>query len=68
MNAVSPGIIRTEIHERSSGDGDRVERFRSKIPLNRAGEPEEIAETVLFLMSEAASYITGANIPVSGGR
>lgn len=68
VNAVSPGITRTDIHERSTGDAGRMERFRSKIPLNRIGEPEEIAEAVLFLMSEAASYITGANIPVSGGR
>ncbi|NIX77256.1 glucose 1-dehydrogenase [Microvirga terricola] len=68
VNAVSPGITRTDIHERSTGDAGRMERFRSKIPLNRIGEPEEIAEAVLFLMSDAASYITGANIPVSGGR
>ncbi|MCB8822114.1 SDR family oxidoreductase [Microvirga rosea] len=68
VNAVSPGITRTEIHEKSTGDAARVERFRSKIPMNRIGEPEEIAETILFLMSDAASYITGANISVSGGR
>jgi NAD(P)-dependent dehydrogenase (short-subunit alcohol dehydrogenase family) len=68
VNAVSPGITRTEIHARSTGDAGRMERFRSKIPMNRIGEPEEIAETILFLMSDAASYITGANIPVSGGR
>ncbi|MGO4571411.1 glucose 1-dehydrogenase [Microvirga sp. 2TAF3] len=68
VNAVSPGITRTEIHEKSTGDAGRMERFRSKIPLNRIGEPEEIAEAILFLMSDAASYITGANIPVSGGR
>ena len=68
VNAVSPGITRTEIHERSTGDAGRVERLRSKIPLDRIGEPDEVAEAVLFLMSDAASYITGANIPVSGGR
>lgn len=68
VNAVSPGITRTDIHERSTGDGGRVERLRSKIPLDRIGEPEEVAEAVLFLMSDAASYITGANLPVSGGR
>ncbi|MGO4704251.1 SDR family oxidoreductase [Microvirga sp. 2MCAF38] len=68
VNAVSPGITRTDIHEKSTGDAGRMERFRSKIPLNRVGEPEEVAEAVLFLMSDAASYITGANIPVSGGR
>jgi NAD(P)-dependent dehydrogenase (short-subunit alcohol dehydrogenase family) len=68
VNAVSPGMTRTDIHERSTQDAGRLERLRPHIPLNRIGEPEEIAEAVLFLMSEAASYITGANIPVSGGR
>jgi NAD(P)-dependent dehydrogenase (short-subunit alcohol dehydrogenase family) len=68
VNAVSPGMTLTEIHERSTGDVGRVERLQSKIPLGRAGEPEEIAEAVVFLMSGAASYITGANLTVSGGR
>jgi NAD(P)-dependent dehydrogenase (short-subunit alcohol dehydrogenase family) len=68
VNAVSPGMTKTDIHERSTQDVGRMERLRPHIPLNRIGEPEEIAEAVLFLMSEAASYITGANIPVSGGR
>jgi NAD(P)-dependent dehydrogenase (short-subunit alcohol dehydrogenase family) len=68
VNAVSPGLTLTEIHERSTGDAGRVERLRNRIPLARPGAPEEIAEAVLFLMSDAASYITGANVPVSGGR
>jgi NAD(P)-dependent dehydrogenase (short-subunit alcohol dehydrogenase family) len=68
VNAVSPGITRTDLHERSTGDAGRVERLRAKIPLERIAEPREVAETILFLMSDAASYITGANIPVSGGR
>lgn len=68
VNAVSPGLTRTDIHERSTGDAARMERLLPYIPLNRIGEPEEIAEAVLFLMSDAASYITGANLPVSGGR
>ncbi|WP_201832156.1 SDR family oxidoreductase [Microvirga zambiensis] len=68
VNAVSPGMTKTDIHERSTQDAGRLERLRPHIPLNRIGEPEEIAEAVLFLMSDAASYITGANIPVSGGR
>lgn len=68
VNAVSPGLTRTDIHERSTEDAGRVERLRPNIPMNRIGEPEEVAEAVLFLMSDAASYITGANLPVSGGR
>lgn len=68
VNAVSPGMTKTDIHERSTQDAGRLERLRPNIPLNRIGEPEEIAEAVLFLMSDGASYITGANIPVSGGR
>jgi NAD(P)-dependent dehydrogenase (short-subunit alcohol dehydrogenase family) len=68
VNAVSPGITRTDIHERSTGDGDRMERLRPRIPMNRIGEPHEIAEAVLFLMSDAASYITGSNLSVTGGR
>ena len=68
VNAVSPGMTRTEIHERSTQDAGRIERLRPHIPLNRIGEPGEVAEAVLFLMSDAASYITGANVPVSGGR
>ncbi len=68
VNAVSPGMTKTDIHERSTQDAGRLERLRPHIPLNRIGEPDEIAEAVLFLMSDAASYITGANIPVSGGR
>ncbi|MEE1655212.1 glucose 1-dehydrogenase [Microvirga sp. CF3062] len=68
VNAVSPGMTKTEIHERSTQDAGRLERLRPHIPLGRIGEPGEVAEAVLFLMSDAASYITGANIPVSGGR
>jgi len=68
VNAVSPGMTKTEIHERSTQDAGRLERLRPNIPLGRIGEPMEIAEAVLFLMSDHAAYITGANIPVSGGR
>jgi NAD(P)-dependent dehydrogenase (short-subunit alcohol dehydrogenase family) len=68
VNAVSPGLIETEIHVLSTGDGARVERMRPLIPMGRIGQPDEIAEAVLFLMSEAASYMTGANLKVSGGR
>jgi NAD(P)-dependent dehydrogenase (short-subunit alcohol dehydrogenase family) len=67
VNAVRPGVIRTEIH-RTSGDPGRVERIGGSAPLQRAGEAEEIARTILWLASDEASYITGALLDVSGGR
>ena len=67
VNAVRPGIIRTEIHA-TSGDPARVERIGAGAPLQRAGEPEEIARTIVWLASNEASYITGALLDVSGGR
>jgi NAD(P)-dependent dehydrogenase (short-subunit alcohol dehydrogenase family) len=67
VNAVRPGVIRTEIHA-TSGDPARVDRIGATAPLGRAGEPEEIARTVLWLLSEEASYLTGALIDVAGGR
>ena len=68
VNAVSPGLIETEIHARSTGDAGRMERIAPMIPMGRIGQPNEIAEAVLFLMSDGASYTTGANIRVTGGR
>ena len=67
VNAVRPGVIRTEIHL-ASGDPARVERIGGTAPLQRAGEVEEIARTILWLASDEASYITGALLDVSGGR
>jgi NAD(P)-dependent dehydrogenase (short-subunit alcohol dehydrogenase family) len=67
VNAVRPGVIRTEIHA-SSGDPGRVDRIASSTPLLRAGEPEEIARSIVWLLSEEASYISGAILDVSGGR
>jgi NAD(P)-dependent dehydrogenase (short-subunit alcohol dehydrogenase family) len=67
VNAVNPGLIDTEIHTRA-GMPDRVERFRSMIPMGRAGTAEEVAKVVLFLLSDDASYVTGALVPVGGGR
>ena len=67
VNAVRPGIIRTEIHA-SSGDPARLERIGATAPLGRPGEPEEVARTILWLLSDEASYLSGALVDVSGGR
>ncbi|MBZ9737002.1 SDR family oxidoreductase [Mesorhizobium sp. CA18] len=67
VNAVSPGITETEIHA-SGGQPDRVARMRDMLPMKRAGTADEVASAVLYLLSDAASYITGAILNVSGGR
>ena len=69
VNAVRPGIIRTEIHA-SGGEPGRVERIvgSGAIPMQRAGEADEVAEVVGWLLSEEASYVTGAIVDVAGGR
>ena len=67
VNAVRPGIIRTDIHA-AAGDASRIERFAPMVPLARAGEPEEAARTIMWLLSDEASYVTGALLDVSGGR
>jgi len=67
VNAVAPGHVLTELHA-ASGDPQRMTRLAPTIPMGRAGAPEEIAEAVLWLLSPAASYTTGAILAVSGGR
>jgi len=67
VNAVAPGLVVTDIHV-ASGEPGRPERLTPTIPMGRAGSPEEIAEPILFLLSPAASYITGAVLLVAGGR
>jgi NAD(P)-dependent dehydrogenase (short-subunit alcohol dehydrogenase family) len=67
VNAVRPGLIDTEIHA-SGGQPDRIERFRDILPMKRAGTADEVAGAVLYLLSDAASYTTGAILNVSGGR
>jgi NAD(P)-dependent dehydrogenase (short-subunit alcohol dehydrogenase family) len=67
VNAVRPGVIRTEIHV-TSGDPGRVERIGRSAPLERPGEPEEIARVIVWLASDEASYITGALLDIAGGR
>jgi len=68
VNAVSPGMVDTDIHALSSGEPGRVARIAPHIPMKRAARAEEVAAAVLFLLSDEASYITGANLTVSGGR
>lgn len=67
VNAVRPGLIETEIHA-SGGQPDRAQRLGAATPMGRAGRPEEIAEAIVWLLSDAASYTTGAILDVSGGR
>src|SRR5690606_39602432 len=64
VNAVRPGIIRTEIHI----DPTRVDRVGPTAPLQRAGEPDEVARAIVWLLSDEASYVTGALVDVTGGR
>jgi NAD(P)-dependent dehydrogenase (short-subunit alcohol dehydrogenase family) len=67
VNAVAPGMVATEIHA-AGGDPGRLERIGRNVPVGRYGEPEEIAEPVLWLLSDEARYITGDILHVSGGR
>jgi NAD(P)-dependent dehydrogenase (short-subunit alcohol dehydrogenase family) len=67
VNAVAPGLIETGLHA-ANGAPDRVERFLSSIPMRRAGSAQEVAEGVVWLLSPAASYTTGAILEIGGGR
>lgn len=67
VNAVSPGIIDTEIHA-SGGQPDRVARLGPDQPMGRAGTAEEVAAPIVWLLSDEAAYVTGANLDISGGR
>jgi NAD(P)-dependent dehydrogenase (short-subunit alcohol dehydrogenase family) len=67
VNAVQPGLIDTELHA-SSGIENRVAKLAPTVPIGRAGQAEEVAEAVVFLLSDAASYATGAILRVAGGR
>ncbi len=67
VNCVRPGVIETEIHA-SGGEPDRVARLASQLPVGRGGRPDEVAEAILWLLSDAASYSTGSFLDVAGGR
>jgi NAD(P)-dependent dehydrogenase (short-subunit alcohol dehydrogenase family) len=66
VNAVRPGVIYTDIHA-SGGEPDRVDRVRGEVPMRRGGQAMEVAKAILWLLSEEASYTTGAFIDVAGG-
>jgi len=67
VNAVRPGVVYTDIHA-SGGEPDRVERVKTGVPMQRGGEAEEVARAILWLLSDGASYTTGALLDVAGGR
>lgn len=67
VNAVRPGLIYTDIHA-DIGVPDRVDQLAATIPMQRGGTTEEVAETVLWLLSDAASYVTGQMVDIAGGR
>ena len=66
VNAVAPGLIETEIH--ADGEPGRLQRLMPTIPMARVGQPTEVAEAVLWLLSPAASYVTGSILEIGGGR
>lgn len=67
VNSLRPGLIETDIHI-SGGEPGRVERLKSTIPMQRGGTAEEVAQAALWLLSDEASYITGALLDIGGGR
>ena len=67
VNAVRPGFIYTRMHAKG-GEPERVERVKTLVPMQRGGQPEEVASAILWLLSPEASYITGTILDVAGGR
>ena len=67
VNGVRPGLILTDIHA-SGGQPDRAHQLANQVPMQRPGTADEVAQAVVWLLSDAASYVTASNISVSGGR
>ena len=67
VNCVRPGLIYTDIHA-SGGEPGRVDRVKSALPMQRGGQPEEVAQAIVWLLSEKASYVTGSFIELAGGK
>lgn len=67
VNAVRPGVIHTGMHAKG-GEPNRVDRVKAVVPMRRGGQPEEVAEAIVWLLSPAASYITASILDVTGGR
>ena len=67
VNCVRPGLIYTDIHA-SGGEPGRVDRVKALLPMQRGGQPEEVAQAIVWLLSEKASYVTGSFIELAGGK
>ena len=67
VNAVRPGIINTNLHA-LGGDPQRAQRYGGTVPIGREGQPKEVADAVMWLLSDTASYVVGALVDVGGGR
>lgn len=67
VNGVRPGLIYTDIHA-SGGEAGRVDRLKSTLPMKHGGQPEEVAEAIVWLLSSKASYVTGSFIDLAGGK
>lgn len=67
VNSVRPGFIYTDMH-RDGGESDRVDRLAASIPMQRGGQPDEVAQAIYWLVSASSSYVTGTFIDAAGGR